>query len=123
MALSSSVGLSGEDHQKCPFTMPAKATNLNRHGAAIHVARQLSVGSVLTIRNMRGTQISARVVAKLAVSKGVSAYGMEFVASADVSNGFWGINFPQVENRVGVVQIADQAGIARRRLGISTTQA
>ena len=51
MALSAPVGLSGEDNQKCPFTMAAKATNLNRYGAAIHVARQLLVGSTVTVRN------------------------------------------------------------------------
>jgi hypothetical protein len=75
MALSAPVGLSGEDNQKCPFTMPAKATNLNRYGAAIHLPRQLSVGSTVTMRNIRGTQLSARVVPQLAVSHGVSAYG------------------------------------------------
>jgi hypothetical protein len=79
MALSAHVGLSGEDNQKCPFTMPAKATNLNRYGAAIHVSRQLSVGSTVRVRNTRGTQLSARVVAQLAVSNGVSAYGIEFM--------------------------------------------
>src|SRR5215469_18408228 len=87
MALSAPVGLSGEDNQKCPFTMPAKATNLNRYGAAIHVARQLLVGSTVIVRNTRGTQVSARVVAQLAASQGVSAYGSEFIESGDVSNG------------------------------------
>ena len=33
MALHASVGLAGEDRQKCSFTMPAKATKLNKHGA------------------------------------------------------------------------------------------
>jgi len=123
MALSAPVGLSGEDNQKCPFTMPAKATNLNRCGAAIHLARQLSVGSTVTVRNTRGTQLSARVVAQLAVSRGVSSYGIEFVESADVANGFWGITFPPLENRGAAAQIADQAGMARRRHNISRPQA
>jgi hypothetical protein len=114
MALSAPVGLSGEDNQKCPFTMPAKATNLNRCGAAVHVARQLLVGSTVTVRNARGTQIPARVVAQLATSQGVSIYGIEFTEPGDVSNGFWGISFPSLENR-GATAIADQAGIARRR--------
>jgi hypothetical protein len=119
MALSAPVGLSGEDNQKCPFTLPAKATNLNRYGAAIHVARQLSVGSTVTVRNTRGTKISARVVAQLAASQGISAYGVEFTEPGDVSNGFWGISFPLLENRGPTAQMADQAGAARRRPGIS----
>jgi hypothetical protein len=90
MALSAPVGLSGEDSQKCAFTMPAKATNLNRYGAAIHLPRQLLVGSTVNLRNSRGTQLSARVVALLAVSREVSAYGIEFIEPGDVSNGFWG---------------------------------
>jgi len=119
MALSAPVGLSGEDSQKCPFSMPAKATNLNRYGAAIHLPRQLSVGSTVTVRNTRGTQLTARVVAQLAVSQGVSAYGIEFIEPSDVSNGFWGINFPSLENKGVAAHVADQAGIARRRPGIS----
>lgn len=120
MALSAPVGLSGEDNQKCPFTMPAKATDLNRHGAAIHVPRQLLVGSTVILRNTRGTQVSARVVAQLAGSQGNSIYGIEFVEPADLANGFWGINFPPLENRGAPAQMADQAGIARRRPNIST---
>jgi hypothetical protein len=120
MALSAPVGLSGEDNQKCPFTMPAKATDLNRHGAAIHVPRQLLVGATVIVRNTRGTQVSARVVAQLAGSQGNSVYGIEFVEPADLANGFWGINFPPLENRGAPAQMADQAGIARRRPNIST---
>jgi hypothetical protein len=123
MALSAPVGLSGEDNQKCPFTMPAKATNLNRYGAAIHLPRQLSVGSTVKVRNTRGTQLSARVVAQLAVSQGVSGYGIEFIESGDVSNGFWGINFPPLENRGAIARVADHAGIARRKHSIAGPQA
>ena len=119
MALNAPVGLSGEDYQKCPFTMPAKATNLNRYGAAILVPRTLLVGSTVNVRNTRGAQLSARVVAQLAVSQRVSAYGIEFMEAGDVSNGFWGINFPPLENRGATAQVADQAGVARRRLSIA----
>ena len=119
MALNAPVGLSGEDYQKCPFTMPAKATNLNRYGAAILVPRTLLVGSTVNVRNTRGGQLSARVVAQLAVSQRVSAYGIEFMEAGDVSNGFWGINFPPLENRGATAQVADQAGVARRRLSIA----
>jgi len=123
MALSAPVGLSGEDKQKCPFTMPAKATNLNRYGAAIHVSRQLSVGSTVRVRNNRGTQLSARVVAQLAVSNGVSAYGIEFMEPGDISNGFWGISFPSLESRGATAQVAEQAGIARRKHSFSISRA
>jgi len=119
MALNAPVGLSGEDYQKCPFTMPAKATNLNRYGAAILVPRTLLVGSTVNVRNTRGGQLSARVVAQLAVSQRVSAYGIEFMEAGDVSNGFWGINFPPLENRGATAQVADQPGVARRRLSIA----
>jgi len=95
--------------------MPAKATNLNRYGAAIHLPRQLSVGSTVTVRNKRGNQLSARVVAQLAVSHEVSAYGIEFMEPGDVSNGFWGISFPALENRGATAQVAEQTGIARLR--------
>jgi len=123
MALSAPVGLSGEDNQKCPFSMPAKATNLNRFGAAIHLPRQLLVGSTVMVRNRRGTQLSARVVAQLAVSQGVSAYGIEFMEPGDVSNGFWGITFPPLENRGATAQVADHAGISRRRHSVARPQA
>jgi len=123
MALNMPVGLSGHDTQQCPFTMPAKATNLNRYGAAIHIPRQLSVGSTVIVRNARGIQLSAKVVAHLAVSQGVSVYGVEFIEKGDVSNGFWGINFPSLENKGAAAQVADQAGIARRRQNISRPHA
>lgn len=103
--------------------MPAKATNRNRYGAAIHVARQLSVGAIVTIRNTPGTKISARVVAQLAASQGVSIYGVEFTEPGDVTNGFWGISFPPLENRGATAQMADQAGVARRRPNIVLPQA
>lgn len=93
MALSASVGLSGEDRQKCSFTMPARATNLNRHGAAVQLNRDLKVGSIVQVRNKRGTQLSARIVAQLAALQGVSAYGIEFVEPNEAHN-FWGISFP-----------------------------
>src|SRR5712691_3514759 len=58
MALNAPVGLAGEDRQKCPFTMPAKATNLNKHGASIQLNRELLVGSTVVVRNKSGTQVS-----------------------------------------------------------------
>jgi hypothetical protein len=94
MALHASVGLSGEDRQKAAFTMTAKATNLNRHGAAVQLNRELLVGTVLTVKNQRGTQVAARVVAQLAALQGVLTYGIEFVEQDEASRNFWGISFP-----------------------------
>jgi len=97
--------------------MPAQATNLNRHGAAIQLARDLLVGSTVMVRNARGTQVSARVVSQLAASKGVSVYAVEFVEQDEAANNFWGITFPPVASRAA---IAEQAGMARRRRGFSS---
>ena len=46
--------------------MPARATNLNRNGAAIQLNRELLVGSTVVVRNKSGAQVSARVVAQVA---------------------------------------------------------
>ena len=94
MALSAVVRLSGEDRQKATFNVTAKATNLNRHGAAVQLDRQLPIGSVLTVKNQRGTQVSARVVAHLAAVPGSSTYGIEFVEQDERGKDFWGISFP-----------------------------
>ena len=93
MCLSASIGLSGEDRLKCTFTMPARATNLNKHGAAIQLTRDLAVGSVVRVRNKNGTEAPARIVALLKASQGVSTYAIEFVEQDGTSN-FWGISFP-----------------------------
>src|SRR5262252_8351924 len=70
MGLNASVGLSGEDRLKVSFTMPAKATNLNKHGAAVQLTRDLPVGTVVTLKNQRGTQVSARIVSVIAAVQG-----------------------------------------------------
>lgn len=94
MALNASVVLSGEDRQRCKFAMPAKATNLNRHGCAIQLHRELSVGSTLVVKNQRGAVVSARVVAQLAAFHGVPTYAIEFVDQDKKAHSFWGITFP-----------------------------
>jgi hypothetical protein len=94
MALNAVVGLAGEDRQKAAFNLTAKATNLNRHGAAIQIDRQLPVGSVLTVKNQRGTKVSARVVAHLSAQQEGSTYGIEFVDQDERGKDFWGISFP-----------------------------
>jgi hypothetical protein len=122
MALNAPVGLSGEDRQKCSFTMPARATNLNRHGAAIQLNRELSVGSTVIVRNKRGTEVPARVVSQLAVLQGVTTYGIEFLEKDDKANNFWGITFPSIEGRGASGQAAEQSGIVRRKRGFASLQ-
>jgi hypothetical protein len=94
MALHASIGLSGQDRQKCSFTMPAKATKLNKHGAAVRLSRELLVGSVVSVNNRHGIELSARVVARLAALEGVSTYAIEFVEQDERAETFWGIIFP-----------------------------
>ena len=94
MQLSAAVGLSGEDRQKATFKATAKATNLNRHGAAVQLNRELKIGTVLTVKNQRGTEVAARVVAQLAALQGITTYGIEFVDQDDTAKNFWGISFP-----------------------------
>ena len=94
MGLSVSVGLSGEDRLKCSFTMPARATGLNKHGAAVQLTRDLAVGSIVQLRNKNGSQASARIVAQLIAVKGGSTYAIEFVEQGGGGPSFWGISFP-----------------------------
>jgi hypothetical protein len=94
MLLKASIALSGEDRLKCSFIMPATATNLNKHGAVVQLSRDLVVGSVVLVRNKRGSQVSARIVARLTATKRDSTYGVEFVEQDERANNFWGITFP-----------------------------
>jgi hypothetical protein len=119
IALSAPIGLSGEDRQKCSFTLSAKATNLNKHGAAIQLNRELLVGSTVVVRNKSGIQVSARVVSQLAALQGVPTYAIEFAEHDEKVTTFWGITFPCVESR-GTAQAAEQSGIARRRRGMAS---
>ncbi len=74
--------------------MQAKATKLNKHGAAVQLVRELLVGSVVSVNNRQGTKLSARVVAQLAAVEGVSRYAIEFVERDERAETFWGISFP-----------------------------
>jgi hypothetical protein len=93
IALNAPVTLSGADRQKCIFTMPARATHLNAHGAAIQLNRELLVGSAIMVRNTRGSEASARVVTQVSAVREVHTYGIEFFEDGAVRN-FWGISFP-----------------------------
>ena len=73
--------------------MPAKATDLNRQGAAIQINRELLVGSTVVVQNSRRTQASARVVARVSAVQGVYTYGVEFLQD-DAVKDFWGITCP-----------------------------
>ncbi len=94
MGLNASVGLSGEDRLKVSFTMPARATNLNKHGAAVQLPRDLAVGSLVRLRNRNSSEVPARIVALLKASQGVSTYAIEFVEQDSGAINFWGISFP-----------------------------
>ena len=94
MALNAAVGLSGEDRHKGAFNVNVKATNLNRHGAAIQLHRELAVGSTVKIRHERGTEIVARVVSQISAVEGLRTYGVEFVEHDERTKNFWGISFP-----------------------------
>ena len=76
------------------FTLGAKATNLNRYGAAILLERELLVGSTVLENNTRGSQASARVVAQVNAMDGLRTYGIEFLEDNDKVKTFWGIAFP-----------------------------
>jgi hypothetical protein len=94
IALNARIGLSGQDREKRTFTMPARATHLNKYGAAIQLNRELLVGSAVVVQNGRGTQASARVVAQVSATQGgIYTYGVEFLEDGGV-NDFWGISFP-----------------------------
>jgi len=68
------------DHTKCAFTLPAKATQLNRHGAAIQLNRELLIGSTVVLQNTRHIQLSARVVTQVSAQRqGIYTYGVEFL--------------------------------------------
>jgi hypothetical protein len=92
--LRASIGLSGEDPDNRTFNLAAKASNLNRHGAAIQTSRELVVGSKVLVRNKRGFQTSARVVAQVNTIEGLRTYGIEFLDNTEKLKSFWGITFP-----------------------------
>jgi hypothetical protein len=122
LALNALVRLAGQDHQRCAFTLlPARATGLNRHGAAVQVGRELLVGSILSVRHGRGgTETPARVVAQIRAGQGIFTYGVEFLDS-NATKDFWGIAFPSVESKGATRQVAEQSGTSRRRRGIPSS--
>jgi hypothetical protein len=95
IGLSTPVGLWRQGHQDAGSAISAKATNLNRHGAAIQLSRELSVGSTVVVRNVRGISATARVVAQVSAIEACRTYGIEFVDDDQKKvETFWGIAFP-----------------------------
>src|ERR1700751_4210579 len=90
--LHATVAISGEDRLKVSFSMPAKAINLNKYGAALQISRDLVVGSVVLVKNRRNVQVSARIVSQLTATQGASTYGIEFLEQQEKSSNFWGIS-------------------------------
>jgi hypothetical protein len=111
--------LSGEDRLKCAFTMPAKATNLNKHGAAVQISRD--VGSVILVKNRRGVQVSARIVSQLTAAQGVSTYRIEFIEQQDRANSFWGISLPSnTDERPALRSLKPQTSMSTALIGSSS---
>ena len=94
MGLNASIALTGHDRPKTSFNINAKAVNLNKHGAAVQLHRELSVGSTISLQNKRGIQVSARVVSQISAVEGLRTYGIEFIEQDDRTMQFWGISFP-----------------------------
>src|SRR5215469_2033956 len=85
------IKVDGQDLQKRAFSETATATNLNLHGAAIQLSRQLLVDSVITITNRNGIKTSARIVREVGVTEGAFRYGVEFVQERQPN--FLGVSF------------------------------
>jgi PilZ domain len=94
MGLNASIALTGHDRHQISFNINAKAVNLNKHGAAVQLHRELSVGSIISLQNKRGIQVSARVVSQISAVEGLRTYGIEFLEQDDRTMQFWGISFP-----------------------------
>ena len=85
------INVAGQDLQKCAFSEAATATNLNLHGAAIQLNRQLIIGSVVTVTNRIGIEAPARIVAQVGVAEDAFIYGIEFVQGRQPN--FLGVSF------------------------------
>ena len=70
--------------------MPARATGLNRHGAAVQLNRELQVGSTVVIQNSRRSQASARIVAQVSAEIG------ELLNGAAIDKAGWPLVFKSV---------------------------
>jgi hypothetical protein len=92
IALLVAVEVSGKDIARSCFNVVTTATNLNRHGAAVHLNRDLAVESVIVLTNSRGSRTSARIVDQT-LARDIYTYGVEFL-EAEKTRNFWGLRFP-----------------------------
>jgi hypothetical protein len=93
IALLQSVGITGKDRHGEEFTVGGKATNLNLHGGSILLSRQVSVGTILKVRNNQKKETVVKVISQTKPMSGMHSYGVQFVEDAA---GFWGIHFPPI---------------------------
>lgn len=91
IAVLTPINVAGQDLQKRAFSEAATVTNLNLHGAAIQLNRQLTIGSVITVTNRIGLEAAARIVAQVGVAEGGLIYGIEFVQGRQPN--FLGVSF------------------------------
>jgi hypothetical protein len=54
----------------------------------------LQIGSIISVKNKRGIEISARIISQMVARQGVPTYAIEFVEQDDKAKDFWGISFP-----------------------------
>lgn len=87
------VVLRGADSAEAGFSVSARATNLNLHGAVVMASKKLELGQNISIRNPGGAEVAARVVCELRYHRGEHTYGVELISSAPIL-GFWGVQFP-----------------------------
>ena len=94
MALKARITMSGDDCTSGAFTLPAKATKLNRHGAAIQLNRELfDWFEHATCYKTLATFNSRPVVTRLAHNVGSYVWSRAS-RSRGCRKKFWGITFP-----------------------------
>ena len=101
------ISVAGQDLEKRAFSEAAMATALNLHGAAIHLNRQLSTGSIITVRNHVGIEAAARIVAQVGVAQGAFIYGIEFVQGRQPN--FLGVSFYASMSRCNAAKTSTQS--------------
>jgi hypothetical protein len=60
----------------------------------VQLTRDLEVGSVVRLRNKNHSEVSARIVALLKASHGVSTFAIEFVERDGGTTNFWACRTP-----------------------------
>ena len=101
------INVAGQDFEKRAFSDAATATALNLHGAAIHLNRQLTVGSVITVKNRIGIEAPARIIAQVGLAEGAFIYGIEFVQGRQPN--FLGVSFYASMCRSNATPTSDQS--------------